>query len=88
MANFLDISVTVMALVSSILYSSYLTRQVDCTSVIEMEWSPTDLCFSTLVLINDCFRKGTLILIRDTLLDLSSYFHNILLFSSVVSIVL
>ena len=40
--RFLDISVTVMALVSTTLSSSYPTRQVDCTSVTTMEWSPTN----------------------------------------------
>ena len=40
----LDISVTVMALVSSTLGLLYPTRQVDCTSVIleTTEWSPTN----------------------------------------------
>ena len=40
--RFLDISVTVMALVSSAQGSSNPTRQVDCTSVARREWSPTN----------------------------------------------
>ena len=38
----MDISVTVMALVLSTLGSLYPARQVDCTSVVTMEWSPTN----------------------------------------------